>query len=729
MPLVSRTFDQLIDFTRTSAGGYYGPDGLYRMTPASKNLLTYTQEFDNAAWVKFNVTALPFDPAMATLGSEVVANGDFSSSASWTAPASGASITGGALTFDGVTAMTSGSVTANSVVTPIVIGRWYAVTFTIIGGTTNPVSVNLGGNVGTARSAAGTYTEYLFAIATTAVDVSARGATGIRTGSIDNISVKEVIGGLITAPDGTLTADLITENTATTSHQIRSIGATYTTGNAYTISVYAKNASGSRFLNIYPPLSASGNGFGSFNLIAGTAATTAGTGSASASITDVGNGWYRCSVSFVAQTTITPSTAAYFGLSDVISQAEDSYTGDGTSGIYLWGAQLEAASAASTYTRNFGGLFPPRFDYDPVTKAPRGLLVEEQRTNLLLRSEEFENASWVRGGVSTVTANAAVSPDGTADADKVIINNGINLGVGSGAGVRQDISKAASAITYTLSVYAKAAELNSVVLFLSNGGASASARATFNLAAGTVGSPTMIGAFSGASAMIYPAGNGWYRCCLTATSDTDTSMRDTFMPFDTVKTQGNGSDGIHLWGAQLEAGAFATSYIPTAASQVTRTADIATITGANFSQWFNAAAGTFVVDVSLNSAPAIATFSLYSASDNTTNERIFVGTGGGSGGNINTVVTDGGVLQAQTVNGSLASAGLHKYANAYALNDFASVANGSAAVTDTSGTLPTVDRLYIGAGAVGTAPINGHIRSIRYYPSRLTNAQLVSLTA
>jgi hypothetical protein len=176
--------------------------------------------------------------------------------------------------------------------------------------------------------------------------------------------------------------------------------------------------------------------------------------------------------------------------------------------------------------------------------------------------------------------------------------------------------------------------------------------------------------------------------------------------------------------------AFASSYIPTVASQVTRSADAASMTGTNFSSWYNQAQGAFFNSVVLLNPPATNLGAIYAVSDGTSAERILVSMGTGSGGNINAVVTDNAVLQAQTVNGSLSTAGEYKYANAYQVNNFASVANGGSAAVDTSGTLPTVDRLFLGANAVGTSQfLNGTIMRIAYYPLRVTNAQLQALTS
>ncbi len=583
--MMAYNFSQLIDFTRTSSGTFTDSTGKIASTPASRNLLTFTQEFDNAAWLK-----------------------------------------------------TAATITANST----------------------------------------------------------------------------------TAPDGTSTADTYTESNATSFRVVQAPNLPFTSGLSYTISVYAKQGPGTRVLQLYPSFATGGNSGAAFNLTNGTVVSTAGTGSGVGSITSVGDGWYRCSFTFVAQ--VTGTNSIFIGMAATTAAAMNaSYAGNGTSGIFIWGAQLELGSTATTYTRNFGGVFPPRFDYDPVTLAPKGLLIEEQRSNLLTYSEQFDNAAWLKSA-TTVTANAASSPDGTTTSDKAIVNNGTALGAASAAGVRQVITKAASAITYTYTVFAKAAEFNSIVLFIANSAATSSGRCQFNLAAGTASATTTVGSFTGVSASIANAGGGWYRCSITATSDTATDLRGDVWPTDTVATTGNGTSGVLIWGAQLEAGAFATSYIPTVASQVTRTPDQTTMDGANFANWYNQTQGTFVTSVD---CPALGGRAEMSVDDGSTANALrmisqvanpfFVARVAAA----NVAVLDGGTITANTP---------YTQANAYAVNNYGVSVNGEAAVTSASGAVPTVNRMTIGWDSFGNH-LNGHVRSIQYYPTRLSDAQLAVLSA
>lgn len=354
----------------------------------------------------------------------------------------------------------------------------------------------------------------------------------------------------------------------------------------------------------------------------------------------------------------------------------------------------------------------PRFDYNPATLAPRGLLIEEQRINLLTYSEQFDNAAWTKSNI-TVTANNTTSPDGTLNADKLVVTS-----AGTNANCTQSPALTAST-AYTETVYAKKSEWGWLALEI-RGESIDAIQAWFNLNTGAVG--TIVGA---GTATITDAGNGWYRCSLTRTMGlTTTSPRVRVYPTNAnaLFSTGDGTSGIFVWGAQLEAGAFATSYIPTVAAAVTRSPDVATMTGTNFSSWFNAVQGTFVAQFTPSTISG--TRAVLDANDNTANESIRLQ-------NVSAdpffTVTDGGVDQASIDAGTVAANTNYKIAAAYEVNNFAVSLGGGTVGTDTSGTLPTVTQMQIGNSAGGNR-LNGYICQISYYNTRLTNTTLQALS-
>ena len=362
----------------------------------------------------------------------------------------------------------------------------------------------------------------------------------------------------------------------------------------------------------------------------------------------------------------------------------------------------------------------PRFDYDPTTLVCKGLLIEEARTNLFLYSAEFDNAYWPKTR-STITANATTSPDGTLTGDKLVesIDNSTHYIA------RIDTTTNTSANTW--SIYAKASERPSINISVREGTTFLrSANATFNLSAGTVGAVAVAGGASG-TATIQNAGNGWYRCSLTVTlggADLNSQVLFLINNGSVSSYQGNGTSGIFIWGAQLEVGAFPTSYIPTVAATVTRNADVAKMTGTNFSDWYNASEGVFVADFNSVDVGAGRFPNVITASNGSFAERIFLALNAGArraavySSSANQYEISGGPIGSTTANA------FNRLAVAYKVNSFNSAALGSLSITDTSGVVPTVDRLNLGSSATSTSALNGNLIALRFYPQRLINAEV-----
>jgi hypothetical protein len=398
--------------------------------------------------------------------------------------------------------------------------------------------------------------------------------------------------------------------------------------------------------------------------------------------------------------------------------------------VLLWGAQLEPVTYQTTagpyVATTTAAYYGPRFDYDPVTLAPKGILIEEQRVNLLLRSEEFDNASWTKLR-ATVTANATTSPDGTADAEKLVEDT-----TASDTHFVLQLTAVSSSTSYTYSVFLKAAERTRAALV--DGGGSSST-GVFDLSNGTVVSA------SGCTAAITNFGNGWYRCTITFTTGGAQTMANcrVFL-VDTgtnITYTGNGTSGLFLWGAQLEAGAFPTSYIPTVASQVTRSADNASMTGTNFSSWYNQPQGTFVASYSrIQTTDAFAILLEVKPTSNNTNDRINISVQSTADPRVQVFIEGTSKLDTGTTFGPVALGAVVNIGVAYQSGNIAAVRNGSTPITSASTfTTPSYTNMQIGGtdngifGPVANSPLNGHIRQIAFYNTRLSNATLVSLTA
>jgi hypothetical protein len=194
---------------------------------------------------------------------------------------------------------------------------------------------------------------------------------------------------------------------------------------------------------------------------------------------------------------------------------------------------------------------------------------------------------------------------------------------------------------------------------------------------------------------------------------------------------GDGTSGLYMWGVQDELGAFSTSYIPTVASQVTRSADVASMTGTNFSSWYSQSAGTFVAKMSTY-VPSTVNGNQYllSASDNTLNNRITMFRAV-AGNNFSSRVTAGGVAANPSNLGVINTNTVVSCAIAATTgsNQVISAGAGTLATAATTTSMPVVTQLSIGTNETLNASfLNGHIRSLAYYNTRLLNTQLQTLT-
>jgi hypothetical protein len=365
----------------------------------------------------------------------------------------------------------------------------------------------------------------------------------------------------------------------------------------------------------------------------------------------------------------------------------------------------------------------PRFDYNPTTFFPNGFLIEEARTNLFFYSEQFDNAYWTKSA-TTITISAAVAPSGVADADGLIEDTATS------AHSTSRVISFTSGAFYSVSIFAKeipGSAKRYLSLTFPSAAFTSNLAAVFDLSAGV---STTVSA--NATASILPVGNGWYRCSITATA-TITASASSTIRLSNVSTSGlpayagDGTSGLYIWGAQLEVGAFVTSYIPTTAAAATRNADVASIN--TLSPWYNATEGTlFVQTISLMSNTLNENRPVAAFSDNTYSNLIYIVKANGAALWTNQIV-NGGTAQA-TLSFAYVQNNNAKLTLAYALNNVNAAVNGLVGTTDTSATIPTVTTLkfYDPTGAAGGQPTM-YLQKVSYYPQRLTNLQLQALTS
>ena len=360
----------------------------------------------------------------------------------------------------------------------------------------------------------------------------------------------------------------------------------------------------------------------------------------------------------------------------------------------------------------------PRIDYDPITHECKGLLIEESRTNLVTYSEQFDNAAWTMFRAS-ITANTITAPDGTLTGDKLVEDASATNTHGTNRA--QTLT---DNLDYSFSCFIKAGERYIVRMQVSNK-ANTVCLAYFNTSTGVVSN------VSNATGTMTLVGNGWYRCVLVFNASTGgTTPNFLISPSIVAGTPfytGDGTSGVYIWGAQLEQGAFPTSYIPTTSAQVTRTADNASMTGTNFSSWYNQSEGTVAVEYDrLSNITASGYPRVYSITDGTLLNEIDAVQQAGIGEYLSINTT--GTNQTLIANITVTVGNPIKTASSYATNNVNSATNTILGISDNLATIPAVTRLDFGNRFDGLRPLNGHIKSFKYYPIRLTNAQLQTLT-
>jgi hypothetical protein len=329
-----------------------------------------------------------------------------------------------------------------------------------------------------------------------------------------------------------------------------------------------------------------------------------------------------------------------------------------------------------------------------VTLAPKGLLIEEQRTNLFLQSFPVDtNNGWGRGSNTTrIGSETMLGQTAT-----------IYQGNGSGANtfVNQSVSVTAG-VTYTISVYAR---------LVAGPRPTSGALITVETTPGTPGvRANLLYASTTLSSDVA-------RYSLTFTAGA-TGTSPVYLAADQ-----NNTSQIALMGAQIEVGAFPTSYIPTTTATATRAPDVAVMTGANFSNWYNQSEGTLYVDA-LRGADVDATIATI-AVGTTTTDRIQLHSTTAS--EYRATYRTGNVEQAALIMSS--STNTPKIAATIKTNDLAASLNGATVVTDTLATLAVYDTFYIGARSDSAIYWNSHIRRLAFFPPRLSNPELQGITA
>jgi hypothetical protein len=499
-----------------------------------------------------------------------------------------------------------------------------------------------------------------------------------------------------TAPDGTLTADTLIDDT---NNNIHYIAQAFTAINgAATISVYAKANQISQ-IQLVASQGTTPMGRG-FDLSTGTVFTESVGGVISndlgQSITDVGNGWYRCEMSW----TSTGQNEFWILLS--VSNAA-TFTGTGANGIFIWGAQLVEGSTAKDYQKTETRLNIPRLDYSNGT-CP-SLLVEPQRTNLLTYSSSFDNADWVKV-TSTITANSTTSPSGIQDADTLVATS--------------DYGRIEKVVTYTdapytLSVFIKKSSVSQI----------------FALAFSAIGGIDEFSVNINTGAIISQGANISMVACedygdYWRVIGTSTRVSGGSVSTRTVRIFGGYPININavIWGAQLELGNYVSSYIPTTSASVTRNADVISKTG--ISSLIGQTEGTLFLDYLYTELDVNGNIPITIGLNGTNHAYIFFRNNGGV--RFDFIVSGVATARIDTPASYSVKGTRYKMAFAYKDNDFAAYINGQLIGTDNAGAITGLSDLFLSYPYLSGYNPTSNINAAALWKTRLDNATLASLT-
>ena len=407
-------------------------------------------------------------------------------------------------------------------------------------------------------------------------------------------------------------------------------------------------------------------------------------------------------------------------------------------------------SSGATYINDAGLVVSadehePRFDHDPVTGECLGLLIEESRTNSLTDSEGFTEFNKVRvtdaaatGIVDPMGGAAAVAVTETVDDNTHFINDGQ--------------PNNPSLLQWTLSVYVKP-RLRDYVMFDSVNAMDYGV--IFDLVNGVNKLANQKSGWDGIYTVTQERlANGWWRLSQTGIfQSAGGNNKFTIMPVTSYDYADKSYPGdtsapaMYVYGAQVEAGSFLSSYIPTAGSTITRSADIAQMTGDNFSSWYDPLENSMLIkfstnDTSANYKPGLVTYDSTKAlnlAPTVLGSQAFFYEQSGNPNFYNNVLVQARTARIQRTfapsDPSYNSLGqFNTAAQGYAGADSADSGcflNGTPPSTESSaGQNPgTVDSMWIGRDERFGTWLNGHISRIAYYNERLTDAELQTLTS
>jgi len=491
----------------------------------------------------------------------------------------------------------------------------------------------------------------------------------------------------------------------------------------YTVSIFVKKAE-TQYVNLGFIYSAGIYSATQFDLNSGTILRNGASvyTFVNSTITDLENGWFK--LTHNANINTSEAYPSFLPSNEVWTSGEPRQllTGNNTTGAYFFGMQTELFATATEYFPTTTRLNIPRIDY--TNGSCPSLLVEPQRTNLVTYSQQFDDVTWVKGS-STISANSAISPDGTQNADALI-----DTATNAEHNINQTTT-ITSNVASTFSVYLKSG--TQPFAMLRHFGASGQQYfcVVVNLDTGTITKTQAGTSTSATSSSITNVGNGWYRVTATCTFASIiaipilqlvNSATPSIGAFGDNSYTGNGTNSILVWGFQFEQSSYPTSYIPTVASTVTRNADVISKTG--ISSLIGQTEGTVFVDVNVDLSYAQADMIFINVSDGSSTNWYFIGTN--TTNEIRFYFRAGATTYVSEL--VTLTSGRHKLAFAYKNNDYVAYVDGTQVHSLISLIVGATSQVDLGNNFAGSNVSKQFINSAQLYKTRLTNTELAQLT-
>ena len=526
------------------------------------------------------------------------------------------------------------------------------------------------------------------------------------------------IANVIISPDNAFNGTKITEVSSSTAGQtILRQFFPVEANRTYTFSVYAKYGN-LRYLSLHSFLAAGVHNAATFDLLNSNVGT-ATRGTVTRTMTAVGDDWYRCSITFKTPSSLTLNFVDIrFHDADIIDVA---ITTRNYRYTYVYGAQLEIGSSATTYAKTAS---------NETRNECAGVLIEPTRSNYMANSASSPINTWGNSnGTPIASVNSSINPDGVTRNNVILAHDGLAAYNPSSGTTNVPVG------TYTISVYVKYVNARWMRLVFLSDMNNNRVNAWFDVQNGVTGTIALAaGTLTDFSHAIEASSNGWYRLSITATTAAINRIGFYIISSTGDNTTDRGTNMEYgLWGAQIEEGSSTSSFIPTTSAIAIRASDDIAYNGETLSNLWNRSEGTIVCEFDTagkseyNATYFDDSFVFQAATDQS--NRIGVLTDGS--GNISPKILATGVDQYAPTTKKYIENSVQRVAVSFksgaptrAYLSGSSYVNG----TNINSTLPAITTLALGKSEVSSNYLNGHLRGFRYYDKYFSENTLKFLT-